>query len=135
VADEAVATAYATAWASRLPVLDGHLDDLQAEGTVDVRTPLWRRPDLDFVLLVGPDEACLEFHGKRVRIPVQAGSALRFITESDASFTAADLPGEIDANGKLVLVRHLLHEGFLTARPERTGPTDSRGPRWTRSSR
>ena len=54
-------------------MLDGHLDELLAEGSVGVNTPLRRRPDVDSVLLVGPDEACLEFHGKRVRISV-AGS-------------------------------------------------------------
>ena len=120
--EEAVATAYATARASRLPALDGHLEDLQAQRAVGFSTPLRRRPHVDSVLRIGPDEACLEFHGKRVRVPAQAGPALRFVTESDASFTAAHLPGELDADGKVVLLRRLLHEGFLTARPGRTNP-------------
>lgn len=114
--DEAVAAAYATARASRLPALDGHLEDLEAVRELGFSTPLRRRPDVDAVLQVGPDEACLEFHGKRVRVPAHAGPALRFVTETDAPFTAADLPGELDADASLVLLRRLLREGFVTVR-------------------
>ena len=83
---------------------------------LDSGTRLRRRPDVDAVLRVGAEEACIEFHGKRIRIPAIGSAALRFHTETKASFTAQDLPGELDADGNLVLLRRLLREGFLTTR-------------------
>jgi hypothetical protein len=40
-------------------------------------------------------------------------STLRFILEAEV-FVAADLPGDLDDAGKLVLLQRLLREGFLT---------------------
>lgn len=114
--DEAVTAACETAQASRLPALDGHLEDLEAERGLVAHTPLRRRPGVEAVLRVDSDEASLEFHGKRVRIPVHAEPALRFVMDNDAPFSAGDLPGELDVDGNLVLLRRLLREGFLTAR-------------------
>jgi len=113
--DDAVAAAYASGRANRPPALAGHLEDLATP--VQLNTRLWRRPDADAVVRVGPGEAVIEFHGKRVSVPAHAGAALRFVNAADAPFTAADLPGRLSPDGALVLVRRLLREGLLTARP------------------
>ena len=53
------------------------------------------------------------FEGKRVSFPAQAEEAIAFVATADGIFSAADLPGELDEAGRLVLVRRLVREGFL----------------------
>ena len=113
--DDAVTAAFATGRANRPPALAGHLEDLATPVQLDTR--LWRRPDTDAVVRVGPGKAVIEFHGKRVSVPAHAGAALQFVNAADGPFTAADLPGRLDPDGALVLIRRLLREGLLTARP------------------
>jgi hypothetical protein len=55
----------------------------------------------------------LEFHGRRVRLPVRVEGDLRFLASAD-QLTARDLPGSPDDQGRLVLVRSLVRQGFLT---------------------
>jgi ribosomal protein L16 Arg81 hydroxylase len=97
----------------RYPVLDGHLLDLEAAPRVDMQTRVQRRPEIKLCLTIMGSTAALHFHGKMVQIPAYAEAELRFITEA-GEFSAADLPGELDDKGKLVLVRSLIREGFLT---------------------
>jgi hypothetical protein len=94
------------------PVLDGHLLDLEEARRVDLTTPLMRRPEIQGRLTTVGNKVALHFHGKIVEIPVHAEPELRFITEV-GQFCAADLPGDLDDAGKLVLVRSLIREGFL----------------------
>ena len=56
---------------------------------------------------------CLTFNGKRVCMPARLEGDLRFVIHAGA-FTAAELPGDLDDEERLVLTRRLLQEGFLT---------------------
>jgi hypothetical protein len=58
----------------------------------------------------------LRYHGKVMRMPAGLERDLRFISGAP-QFTAHDLPGELDPPGRLVLLRRLLREGFLTVVP------------------
>lgn len=118
VIDEATARALSAA----VPALAGHLLDLEAEPLVGLATRVRRRPEVRWRLTVEGEDVSLMFHGKVMRVPARAEKDLRFVTESD-EFTAADLPGELDEEGRLVLVRRLLHEGFLTI-PRPAAPED-----------
>jgi hypothetical protein len=61
-----------------------------------------------------PDgRSTLVFEGKEVVFPPAAGDAVGWIVEQAGPFAAADLPGALDANGRLVLSRRLVREGFL----------------------
>ena len=55
----------------------------------------------------------LVFEGKAIRFPPHAADELRACFESDEPFRAAELPGELDAAGRVVLARRLVREGFL----------------------
>jgi hypothetical protein len=55
----------------------------------------------------------LVFEGKELRFPHHAAYELRACFESEEPFRASELPGELDADGRLVLVRRLVREGFL----------------------
>ena len=51
-----------------------------------------------------PDGLRLVFEGKQIGFPAHASPEVRACFESDEPFRAADLPGELDAEGRLVLV-------------------------------
>ena len=38
---------------------------------------------------------------------------VEFLASADAEFSAANLPGDLDQESRLVLVRRLVREGFL----------------------
>ncbi len=95
------------------PSLDQHLLDLEDLPRVNVRTRVRRRADVPSVLTLAADGARLQFHGKVVQMPAHLGPELEFITKA-AEFTGADLPAGLDDASKLVLVRRLLAEGYLT---------------------
>lgn len=95
------------------PVLDGHLLDLEAEPFVDLGTLLRRRPEVQWRLSSDDEAVLLYFHGKKLRMPNHVEPDLRFIGETDKPFTGSSLPGILDEQGRLVLIRRLLREGFL----------------------
>ncbi|MEA2194857.1 MAG: hypothetical protein QOG42_1291 [Solirubrobacteraceae bacterium] len=101
---------------SRRPILDGQLAQMRALATLTTGTLLDRRATViaDLEPRAGGGVA-LRFEGKEVRFPPQAAAAVAALHSARAPFTAADLPGRLDAAGRLVLVRRLVREGFLLA--------------------
>jgi hypothetical protein len=63
-----------------------------------------------------PGGLALVFEGREVRFPRQASSEVRACFESEEPFRVDDLAGELDPEGRLVLVRRLVREGFLRIR-------------------
>ena len=101
---------------SRRPILDGQLTQMRALGALTIDTPLARRATVIADLEPGPGGGvALRFEGKRVSFPPQAAEAVAAVHATQGSFTAAELPGRLDAAGRLVLVRRLVREGYLLA--------------------
>jgi JmjC domain len=102
---------------SRRPVPDGQLSQLRALDGLTVETPLMRREtvlaELDF-----PD---LSFEGKTITFPEHVEEEVEFVVDAEGELTAAGLPGGLDNESRLVLVRRLVREGFLriAVRPSR----------------
>jgi ribosomal protein L16 Arg81 hydroxylase len=101
--------------ATRRPILEDQLDQARRLDGLDADTPLERRPTVLFE--VGDAGTVLVFEGKELRFPAKAAAAVEATTERDEPFSAAELPGPIDSEGRLVLVRRLIREGFLRALP------------------
>jgi ribosomal protein L16 Arg81 hydroxylase len=97
----------------RHPALAGHLLDLAALPEVDLHTRLHLRPDVQWHLTRDDEQIHVEFHGKTIDLPEYVEDELAFVTKA-AEFTGADIPGSLDDDGRLVLVRLLLREGLLT---------------------
>ena len=93
----------------RRPILEGQLAEMRALESIDAETLLERRPTV-LAQLAG---TTLVFEGKEVVFPEAARAELEAVAGADGPFCAADLPGELDAEGRLVLVRRLIREGFL----------------------
>ena len=88
-------------------------DQLRALEELDVDTPLTRRPTVIADLDVGEREAALAYEGRTLRFPARIAPEVEFMLDADDEFTAADLPGRLDDESRLVLVRRLVREGFL----------------------
>jgi cupin superfamily protein len=94
---------------TRRPVLADQLAQLRALESLTLETPVERRGTVIFDL----DGSTLVFEGKRVIIPADAREDLEFVAAADDPFTPAELPGDLDDESRLVLVRRLVREGFL----------------------
>ena len=93
----------------RRPILDGQLSELRALETLTAEDELERRD----TVIADLDETTLTFEGKTLRFPARLAPELEFLVTTEAPFRAAELPGELDEAGRLVLVRRLVREGFL----------------------
>jgi lysine-specific demethylase/histidyl-hydroxylase NO66 len=94
---------------SRRPILDGQLEEVRALESLTVETPLERRD----TVIADLEGMTLSFEGKHVAFPEQAREELEAVFSADEPFTAAELPGGLDDDSRLVLVRRLIREGFL----------------------
>jgi hypothetical protein len=94
---------------TRRPVLGGQLSQLRALDTLDADTVVERRSTVLFDF----EGATISFEGKELTFPDEAAEYLAFVARSDQPFSPADLPGELDDEGRLVLVSRLVREGFL----------------------
>jgi hypothetical protein len=101
----------------RRAILDGQLSQLRALEHLTPDTYVERRPTVIADLEPRPEGAvALRFEGKRVGFPSHAAAEVAAVHAATAPFTAAQLPGRLDAAGRLVLVRRLVREGFLLQR-------------------
>ena len=94
---------------TRRPVLADQLSQVRRLEGLTLETPMERRGTVIFDL----SGSTLVFEGKRVTFPDTAREDLEFVAAADDRFTPADLPGELDDETRLVLVRRLVREGFL----------------------
>jgi hypothetical protein len=100
----------------RRPVLDGQLSQLRSLDSLASTTAVERRASALATVEADGDALVLAFHGKRLLLPARLGEEAAFVAEVDGTFTAADLPGELDEAGRLVLLRRLVREGLLRIR-------------------
>jgi hypothetical protein len=98
---------------TRRPIRADGLSQLRALAHLDVDTLVERRETVIADLDEDDGGLALVFEGKEIRFPAHAGPELRACFESEEPFRGADLPGELDADGRVVLVRRLAREGFL----------------------
>jgi ribosomal protein L16 Arg81 hydroxylase len=104
--------------ASRRPIRADRFDQLRALRELDAETILERRGSIVFDLEAGDSEVTLAFEGRRVTFPGHAREELEAAGLAEEPFRAADLPGNLDEEGRLVLVRRLVREGFLRISPD-----------------
>ncbi|MGW2636607.1 cupin domain-containing protein [Streptomyces sp. NPDC001348] len=99
------------------PRLRHHLTDLEAVSDIGPDTKLRRRPDLRWDLKLTDDRVRLSFHNKTVEFPLHVADEVTYVAASDGEpISPSSIPGTLDQSGRLVLIRTLLREGFLTLR-------------------
>ncbi len=94
---------------SRRPILGGQLSQLRALESLDLDTEVERRATVLYDL----SGTTLSFEGKDLTFPEDTAEELAFIAEAEHPFTPGDLSGDLDDEGRLVLVARLVREGFL----------------------
>jgi len=100
----------------RRPIRGDAFDQLRALENLDSKTELERRETVIADLDVDDHEARLSFEGQKLSLPARVAAELEFVLGVDEPFTAADLPGRLDEESRLVLVRRLVREGVLRIR-------------------
>jgi hypothetical protein len=98
---------------SRRPIREDGLAQLRALAALDADTLVERRATVIADLEEKANGHSLVFEGKELVFPPHAADALGACFESESPFRAAELPGELEVEGRLVLVRRLVREGFL----------------------
>ena len=61
----------------------------------------------------------IDRNGEEVLSEIMSHGA-EFIASAEEPFTASDLPGELDGESRLVLIRRLVREGFLVTQSDST---------------
>jgi cupin superfamily protein len=98
----------------RRPVLDGQLDDLRALPGLSADSRVARRETVVAELGdLNDGRVELVFEGRRVVFPAHAREELEALVDSTRSVRLSELPGRLDDDGRLVLARRLVREGFL----------------------
>ncbi len=100
----------------RRPLRGDAFDQLRALDELESRTEIERRKSVIADLDVDDREARLSFEGRTLTLPARVAEELEYMLRVDEPFTAADLPGRLDEESRLVLVRRLVREGLLRIR-------------------
>src|SRR5829696_2537343 len=94
---------------TRRPILDGQLSELRASPSLTAEDELERRD----TVIAELDGTLLVFEGKTLRFPDRLAQELAYLVTVERPFRASELPGGLDDDGRLVLLRRLVREGFL----------------------
>ena len=98
---------------SRRPIREGQLRQLRALDDLGTETELERNPTVLASYVERNDAVSLVFEGRELTFPAHVREEVAAITGAEEPFTTSELPGSLDDEGRLVLVRRLVREGFL----------------------
>lgn len=97
---------------SRQPLLRGQMDQIARLPGLTLETPCGARPDLILRFIETEAGLAVRSYGHEITLPPHAAEPAKFAL-SCPRCRPADLPGDLDDDGKLVLVRRLVREGLL----------------------
>ena len=97
------------------PLLRGQLAQLAALDQLATDSVVGIRPHLIMRVETSANATSVRCFGRRITFPRAVAPAVQFALSCD-SFAVRDLPGDLDAAGKLTLVRRLILEGLLVAK-------------------
>ncbi|MBL4812904.1 MAG: hypothetical protein JKX69_11245 [Rhodobacteraceae bacterium] len=112
---EAMSNLAADFQSQRRPVVPGQLLQIAGVDALGPRSMVGARPALIYKLDAGPEgQITLACHGNDITFPADIEAALRFAL-STPQFMITELPGGLDEDSKLVLIRRLIREGLALA--------------------
>jgi lysine-specific demethylase/histidyl-hydroxylase NO66 len=111
--DEVAGRMRARLVSTRRPILEGQMGQLRALESLGPETEVERRPTVIAEVETRDGAVVLAFEGKKVSFPAAVWVDVTYCAEVEASFRPRDLPGDLDEESRLVLVRRLVREGFL----------------------
>jgi bifunctional lysine-specific demethylase and histidyl-hydroxylase NO66 len=108
-ADSAAAAVRARFVSTRRPILDGQPAQLRALEGLRPGDEVERRD----TVIADFDGERLSFEGKTLRFPPHAREEVEALVAAEGPVRLSELPGRLDDEGRLVLARRLVREGFL----------------------
>lgn len=93
------------------PTLRGQMAQIAELSRVSARSIAGVRSEAIFRMHSSADALHVDCYGRRISFPAQAAEAVRFALNHER-FTVGDLPGELDEEEKIVVVRRLVKEGL-----------------------
>ena len=94
------------------PPLRGQMAQMEIVGRLGVNSVVGARTGVVCRQRTGPESTSVECYGRKVTFPPQATEAVGFAL-GHSSFAVRELPGDLDDEGKLVVVRRLIREGLV----------------------
>jgi cupin superfamily protein len=113
---------------TRRPILDDQLVQVRAAASLTLETPVERRPTVLVEVREDGDGVALLFEGKELAFPARARDAVERLAGAGEPVRPSELPGELDGEGRLVLVRRLVREGFLRVAAATPSPGSDGSP-------
>jgi hypothetical protein len=95
------------------PIRPDTFDQLRALEHLGPETEVERRETVIADLATEGDTARLSFEGRTLSFPARIAREVEFMLDTATPFTAHELPGRLDDDSRLVLVRRLVREGLL----------------------
>ncbi len=96
------------------PSMIGQMAQLAAMGELTIDDCVGARPGVNFRLRDAEDSVAIECQGRTITFPRFVREALEFAL-GQPKFRVKELPGGLDDDGKLTLVRRLIREGLVLA--------------------
>ena len=96
------------------PLLRGQMAQLAALDQLAIDSIVGIRPHQIARIETNANSVSVRCFGRRITFPPAAAPAVQFAMSRDR-FAVKDLPGDLDAAGKLTLIRRLILEGLLAA--------------------
>ncbi len=100
-------------WAARRAVLPGQMAQLEALRSVGLKHRFRRRSGSVLRVTRQGNEAVAILGFRELRMPARCEAALRFVEDAPESFGVGEVPGPLDEESRLVLLRRLVREGVL----------------------
>jgi len=101
---------------SHRPDLQGCLQEVDVAPQVTADSRVAPRPHIIYQLRADKENVEVLFGSTQITLPSHARETLEAALGSKAPFVVRDLPGDLDDDGKVVLVRRLIKEGLLVRR-------------------
>ncbi|MFT5352844.1 MAG: ribosomal protein L16 Arg81 hydroxylase [Polyangiales bacterium] len=99
--------------ASRHSILRGQRAQVMALGELSIDTECEPRANVLYRITEDEERVSIACYGNNIHLPSFCAEPLRFAVETD-SYHVRDLPGDLDDDGKLVLITRLVREGLIT---------------------
>ena len=96
------------------PLLRGQMAQMAALNRLTMDSVVGARTNAVFHVRADAESTSVDCYGRKITFPLHAGEAVRFALSS-SQFVVRELPGDLDAEGKLTLVRRLIREGLVVS--------------------
>jgi hypothetical protein len=97
---------------TRAALLEGQMEQILRLGTITPEASAGARPNLLYRWRDEDGQFTVSCYGAEMRLPSHAAEPTRYALDH-AKYKIADLPGDLDDAGKVVLVKRLVREGMV----------------------